>query len=219
MTIRIVLFSFLLSFSLISCGKQNKQDEKITEKTPEYTKFNGSYKAFNDLNELHMAAALEKGIVPMQTNADTTKYADKLVRLPQELDLYKIDKLTHSVPFVVNDAAQLMMRIGINFRDSLFSKKMAPYKLIITSVTRSLEDNARLGKKNVNAVENSVHSYGTTVDISWKRFVKKGTEGNNDVPPEQLKYVLAQVLHDLRQREQCYVLYETKQACFHITVR
>ena len=36
---------------------------------------------------------------------------------------------------------------------------------------------------------------------------------------EKLKMVLSEVLYDLRQREMCYIKYEKKQGCFHLTVR
>lgn len=213
------LFIFLIVFSFVAC-KDKPKDSPTTEiRTHKYTKFNGSYKTFNDLHDLHMSAAQAKGITPMDVRADTTKYLNKLVRLPDELDLYKLDKLTHSVPYVVEDASKLIMQIGANFSDSLRRKKMPQYKIIITSVTRSQDDVARLTKRNYNASENSTHCYGTTFDISWKRFEKKGPKDENDVSPDRLKYVLAQVLHDLRQQDLCYIMHERKQACFHITVR
>ena len=214
-----VLLSVIFLLLTSACSKEKQDEANRYETKIEYTKFNGSYKSFRDLNDIHMSVASVKGISPMETNADTVKYKGQLVRLPQELDMYKIDKLTHSIPYLVPDAAQLLITIGTNFRDSLQNKNLPPYKLVVTSVTRSLEDNARLSKRNTNASENSVHCYGTTIDISWKRFVKKGSDNIEDISPERLKLVLAQVLHDLRQRELCYITYETKQACFHITVR
>lgn len=171
------------------------------------------------MSELHLEAAQRKGILPMAERGDTTKHLKSLVRLPLELDLYRIDKLKHSIPYLVDDASTLLIQISSNFRDSLISKKMPVYKLIVTSVTRTQDDVDSLTKRNRNASENSAHRYATTFDISWKRFQKRGLEGVNDVGVDRLKLVLAEVLHDLRQRDRCYVVYERKQACFHITVR
>ena len=36
---------------------------------------------------------------------------------------------------------------------------------------------------------------------------------------DTLKYVLSEVLNDLRRQGTCYVKYEAKQSCFHITAR
>ena len=68
--------------------------------------------------------------------------------------------------------------------------------------------------KNVNASANSAHVYGTTFDVAYARY--KGAEKEET---DKLKSVLAEVLQDLRKQKKCYVRYEFKQGCFHITVR
>ncbi|MEG1838585.1 MAG: DUF5715 family protein, partial [Bacteroidaceae bacterium] len=40
-----------------------------------------------------------------------------------------------------------------------------------------------------------------------------------DVGRDTLKLVLSEVLRDLKKAEACYVKYELKQGCFHITAR
>jgi len=213
-----ILYIISIIFVCFACGGGNDNAESAGQERAKYKPFR-SYAAFNDKPELHMAVALKKGITPMENRGDTVKCIDKMVHLPQELDIYKLDKLTHSLPFLVEDASKLLVRIGMNFRDSLNSKKLPAYKLRLTSITRTKEDVRSLGKRNINASENSVHCYGTTFDISWKRFDKIGPEGDDDVTTDRLKYILAEVLHDLRERGQCYVVHEKKQACFHITTR
>ena len=77
-------------------------------------------------------------------------------------------------------------------------------------------------RRNTNATINSTHAYGTTFDISWKRFEKvEDPDGRplQDVGADTLKLVLAEVLRDLKQAGRCYVKYEIRQACFHITTR
>jgi hypothetical protein len=194
-------------------------DEKITNKPQEIKKFNGNYgKTFNDMPEVQLPAAIKNGITPMATRSDTVQVMDKLVRIPKELVYYKTDRLHHSLPYLVPKASELLIKIGINFRDSLVSKKMPVYKPIVTSLTRTKEDVKKLSKRNVNASHSSTHCYGTTFDISWQRFEIHNPYGKT-VPTDKLKLVLGQVLSDLRQQNRCYVKYERKQACFHITVR
>ena len=36
---------------------------------------------------------------------------------------------------------------------------------------------------------------------------------------DTLKYVLSEVLRDMREQGRCYIKYEVKQGCFHMTVR
>ena len=58
--------------------------------------------------------------------------------------------------------------------------------------------------------------------MTYKRCHKlEDPEGypTQEVDPDMLKMVLAEVLYDLRKAERCYVKYELKQGCFHITAR
>lgn len=206
-------------FFFSGCKGETSEPEASPVDRITYTRFKGSYKSFNDLHDLHLDAAQRLGITPMQSRADTLKYMDRMVKLPMELDMYKIDKLKHSLPFLVEDASKLLVQIGLNFKDSLQRKKMPEYKIIVTSVTRTQDDVASLTKRNGNASDNSAHCYGTTFDVSWRRFEKIGPAGKDDVSEDKLKLVLAEVLHDLRERQRCYIVHERKQACFHITVR
>ena len=40
-----------------------------------------------------------------------------------------------------------------------------------------------------------------------------------DVSSDTLKLVLSEVLRDLKKADKCYIKYELKQGCFHITTR
>lgn len=205
--------------SLLSCNSGNKEGEKPSE-PKKYSRFNGKYNAtFSDLQDLHMEAACINGVGPLETRADTILYADKLIKIPNELEIYKVDRLRHSMPFLVPKAATLLSDIGLNFRDSLISKKMPLYKLIVTSVTRTNDDVKGLSQRNRNTSENSVHRYATTFDIAWTRFDKVDPTDERTRDDGQLKAILGQVLHDLRERDRCYIKHERKQSCFHITVR
>ena len=88
-------------------------------------------------------------------------------------------------------------------------------QLIVTSVLRTMEDVARLRRRNGNATEQSCHLYGTTFDICYNRYQPIERPVRNDT----LKWVLSEVLRDMRQQERCYIKYEVKQGCFHMTVR
>ena len=212
---------FLFSF----CGK-GKAETTETVKTAHGVplvrkqRFTGNYnREFNDLQDAHLPAAIANGISPMSSRDDTLKLKNELVRLPDALELYKMHDITHSIPFLVPSAAQLFIDIAQNFRDSLYSKELPLYRLYLTSILRTDDDLSTLTKRNINASENSTHRYGTTFDVSWKRFDQVIPDTLRQVPPERLKLVLAQVLFDLRKQDRCYVKHERKQACFHITVR
>lgn len=204
-----------------SCGGNNDsipKDEPVAQR--KYTKFNGNYsRTFNDLPELHFAAATLNGVGPLVSRADTAIYIDQLVRIPDELEIYKVDKLKHSMPYLVTKASTLLTDICINFRDSLIRKKMPLYKPIITSITRTDDDVKNLSRRNRNASDSSVHRFATTFDIAWTRFQKVSPIDSRNLDDGRLKAVLGQVLHDLQERDRCYIKHERKQSCFHITVR
>ncbi|HMM04243.1 MAG: DUF5715 family protein [Prevotella sp.] len=207
--------------SMISCSSKGQSDEeKPAAEVRKYSRFNGNYnRTFADLQDVQIEAAMANGVGPLVSRADTALYEGQLVRIPSELDIYKVDKLKHSMPFLVPKAATLLSDICLNFRDSLISKKMVLYKPIVTSITRTDDDVKGLSRRNRNTSDNSTHRYATTFDIAWTRFEKVNPSDPRTLDDGRLKAVLGQVLHDLRQRDRCYVKHERKQSCFHITVR
>ena len=88
-------------------------------------------------------------------------------------------------------------------------------QLIVTSVLRSEEDVDKLRRRNGNATERSCHLFGTTFDVCYNRYHPVMRPVRNDT----LKWVLTQVLRDIREQDRCYIKYEVKQGCFHMTVR
>ena len=220
--------ALFVSLTLIAvsfgCGSSNKSSQPNQSESSEAkvrkAKFSGNYnREFNDLNNIHMVSAIKNGITPLASRADTVDQMDMLVRLPDELALYRQYNITHSIPYLVPSAAKLFIDIAQNFRDSLYSKKIPLHKLYLTSITRTDDDIKSLTKRNINASDNSAHRYGTTFDISWKRFDKVDLHNPEEISPDKLKLVLAQVLFDLREEDRCYIKHERRQACFHITVK
>ena len=179
-------------------------------------------KEFNDKNDVQLEVAQAIGVPPVQNREAAEKLKTKLVKL-EDTDTYVIDSLTHSIPYLIPSAKELLDDIGRIFQDSLSAKGLNPNKLIVTSVLRTEDDIAALRKHNVNASENSTHRYGTSFDLSYWRYVKIAEfrgRPYEDVPPEYLRATLSQVLKDLHdQGNRCFVKYEKKQNCFHITVK
>ena len=208
----------LLILLIFSACKEKDMSLKLNE--PRNIRGVTSYKrTFGDLNQAHLDAALRYGINPVASRDDAEEMKKQLVHIVTNPN-YVVDSLTHSIPYLVPPANDLLLAIGKNFRDSLTSKGLNPYQVVVTSVLRTQNDVKKLRKRNINASENSAHFYGTTFDVSWKRFKKvEDKEGRplQDVGSDTLKLVLAEVLRDLRKEERCYIKYELKQGCFHIT--
>ena len=211
--------AFCLMVTLIAC-KEKDMSMKMNE--PRNIKGVISYKrSFGDLNDTHMAAAKKIGIKPLKDREAAEKLGGKVMEIKNG-DFYQVDSLTHSIPFLVPKASALLDSIGANFLDSLENKGLNPNQVIVTSVLRTQDDVKRLRRVNGNASANSVHMFGTTFDISYKRFFKvEDPDGRpmQDVRSDTLKLVLSEVLRDLKKKDMCYVKYELKQGCFHITAR
>ena len=156
--------------SLAGC---KKKDMSLKLNEPRNIKGVISYRrTFGDLNEAHLNVAQAIGITPIASRKEAEHMKEKLQHIETN-DLYVVDSLTHSIPYLIKGAAQLLDTIGTNFLDSLTAKGLNPNKIIVTSVLRTEDDVKRLRRRNGNASANSAHFYGTTFDVSWKRF--KGT--------------------------------------------
>lgn len=220
----LILPLFLLIASLVTLTVScKKKDRSLKLNEPRNIQGVNSYKrSFPDLNEAHLAVAQSIGITPLANREGAEGMKEKLVHITNN-DFYMVDSLTHSIPYLVPRAETLLGTIGANFLDSLTAKGLNPNQIIITSMLRTKDDVKRLRRRNGNASKNSAHFYGATFDVSWKRFRKiiedKDGRPLQDVNSDTLKLVLSEVLRDLRQADKCYVKYELKQGCFHITTR
>ena len=178
-------------------------------------------KAFPDSNDVQYAVATRLGVSSVSNREEAEKRKAELVYMAAS-PYYYVDPLKNSIPYLVPRAAVLLNDIGRNFFDSLFVKHIPLHQFIVTSVLRSEEDLEKLKQVNHNVSDNSCHLYGNTFDIGYNRYkTVEDPDGPHRrlVRDDTLKWVLSEVLRDLREQERCYVKYEKKQGCFHITVR
>ena len=217
-----ILPIFLLITGLTLTSGCKKKDMSLRLNEPRNIRGVVSYKrAFPDLNDKHLEVAKAVGIRPLEDREEAESMKEKLTHITDN-EFYVVDSLTHSIPYLVPRASALLDTIGSNFLDSLAAKGLNPNQVIVTSVLRTQSDVKRLRRRNGNASANSAHCFGATFDVSWKRFKKVEDEDGRplqDVGSDTLKLVLSEVLRDLRQAEKCYIKYELKQGCFHITAR
>lgn len=174
-------------------------------------------KAFNDKNDIQLSVAQRIGINPIQSLHDAFYLKRPLKKITTCNDFF-LDSLTHSMPYLVPEADKLLHDIGKAFNDTILARtKGHTCQIIVTSVLRTDNTVKRLRKRNVNATEASCHMFGTTFDISWRRFYY--SEPGYIMYTEDLKNILAEILYNLQKQGRCYVKFERKQSCFHITAR
>ena len=179
------------------------------------------HQAFPDTNAVQLAAAAKWGVKPVRNREDAEARKKELVYVDAS-PYYHVDRLRQSIPYLVPRAAILLHDIGEAFFDSLHVKGVPLHRFIVTRVLRTEEDVARLRRFNGNATEKSCHLYGTTFDICSNRYkTVEDPDGprRREVRNDSLKYVLSEVLRDMREQGRCYIKYEVKQGCYHMTVR
>lgn len=172
---------------------------------------------FNDFNDTQLVAAQANGTPHALTieELEVGKYGLQRIETNK---LYKVDPLIHSAPYLVPKAKDFLDELGEAFQDSLYNRGYdRRHRFIVTSVYRTENHIKRLRRSgNVNASKNSCHQYGTTVDITYVRFDKPEEHRAND---PKLLQLLMQTVYDMHRSGRCYVKYERKQSCLHITVR
>ena len=211
--LHLILAGLVLLIALICLARHCEQREP--EPSRYYPSIRNLKAQFNDLNPLHLEAGRSLGLAePPESREDINTWR---LREIKDCRYYVVDKLDYSVPYLTRGGARLLDEIGENFRDSLEAKGMIPVRFKLSSVLRTKDDVRRLRRSgNVNASENSSHCYGCTFDIAWASY---------DLPKrynatwDQYRGVMAEVLRDLRAEGKCYVKFEAKESCFHITSR
>lgn len=178
-------------------------------------------RCFPDLNDVQLVTASRLGCGVCADRAEAERRKTELVYIGAN-PYYDLRRLSHSVPYLVPRAARLLEGIGRAFMDSCVVKGYPMHKMQVTSVLRTEHDVERLRRHNGNASDQSCHRYGTTFDISYNFFTRV-QDPDAEPQPETwgvtLKSILAEVLEDFREAGLCYVKFERKQSCFHITAR
>ena len=175
---------------------------------------------FPDQQDVQILAANKHGVNPVQNREEAEHSKGKLVYVGSNPFFY-VDKLNNSIPYLVPRASVLLQDIGRAYFDSLQIKGIPLHKIIVTSILRTKDDVAKLRTRNGNATENSCHLYGTTFDVCYNRYkqIQTRQQPRRQVQNDTLKWVLSEVLRDMRDRNRCLIKYEVKQGCFHITVK
>lgn len=177
---------------------------------------------FPDVQDVQYPAALANGVTPVRDRDEAEVRKADLLYVGAN-PYYEMDaSMRSSIPYLVPKASLLLQDIGRRFMDSLAIKGIPLHTIIVTSVLRTEADVAHLRRINGNASEQSCHRFATTFDICYNRYHTVSPPGEPErraVRNDSLKFVLSEVLRDLRASNRCYIKYEVKQGCFHITVR
>ena len=176
----------------------------------------------NDPNEIHLVHAEKNGLrKPFTTTEDFLSKIDSLKRASALIEVtenkfYQLKTLSHSRPYLIPEAVDMLNEIGYRFQKRLAEKKYNNYRFRLTSLLRTEETQNSLSHCNHNATLHSAHLYGTTVDISYKNFYNTKTDTLES--SYEAVQTLTKVLVEMRQECKFLAVRERKQSCFHITV-
>ncbi len=171
---------------------------------------------FNDSNSLQLQAAQAIGIDPVVDLRSAFNMKRPIVKV-STCKYYYVATMRDGMPYLVPKAAQLLNQIATAFHDTIVARGGKDYRLRVNSMLRTDYSVANLQKHNQNASSQSCHRYGTTFDISYSKF--DCIDPSYVIDQESLKNILAEIIYDFRARGKCYAIFESKQACFHVTAR
>lgn len=179
---------------------------------------------YRDLNDKQLVWAKKHGITPFKSNEAFISQKDELLS-DDRLEMisssghYIIEKLTHSHPYLVPEAAELLEDISDRFGDKLDDYDRGNYYFLVSSLLRTEESQKSLSRSNTNASQNSTHLYGTTFDIPYSYVIKKPFPWvRRKVAEANVIKLLSETIGELRDEGRCLVVTEKKERCFHITV-
>lgn len=188
---------FLFSFSLFKSQKCYDLEQVLSvEPTPVY--------------KAHLLAAQNFSIDILETTKSVDKYVakGKFVKIKPKSRGYRLQALEYSRPYLVKKARTTLESMAAKFATNTKSF------FVVSSVTRTLEDQCRLRKVNSNAsLGVSSHNYGAAFDISYVRFDHK-LKVNTKLEKE-----LEKVLEEYKNLGRIFYIKERQQSCYHITVR
>jgi hypothetical protein len=199
------------------------------------------------LNATHVAAARSNGVGPVRDSAHLTTLVDggALVQLPESTAWWVLRDLNHSLPYVTPGTQAALEQVGRRFHARLDAHGLPPFRLDITSVLRTSDQQSDLQRRNPNASDTtSSHEFGTTLDIAYLNFAAPqsldhpslATEPDEQIGPElraemtarldslgtlyapHLEGELGAVLQQLERDGMVLPLRERGQPVYHITV-
>jgi hypothetical protein len=197
-------------------------------------------------NPQQMVAARRLGIRPGTSEGELERLVSEgtLVRLADTTDLWVVRELEHSTPYVVPDVEVFLRELATRFQAALARLDIPPYRLEVSSVLRSAEDQERLRRVNPNAAAGeSTHQFGTTFDVLYSAYAPPAAPLVEPRIPEapwlepqlrwaaatraealaarysrELQEILGRVLLEMQGEGKVMVTLERLQPVYHMTI-
>ena len=211
----------LLAITIIISNRCDRNEDKRTCYCENATAPIRPKSKFKDVNSEQLAHAQANGLKTIIK--DKKQYESQIDSLVEEGILvkikpnkyYNIRRLTHSYPYLTPEARDLLNLIGKRFQANLQAEGLPKYKFQISSLLRTIEFQRQLTRQNINATYGlSAHYYGTTFDIAYDKYDRRG-KSYQDLKVEA---ILEKTLRELREECRMMIIRESSNKCFHMTV-
>jgi hypothetical protein len=152
------------------------------------------------LNAAHVAAARRNGVGPVRDSTHLAALVRRgdLVQLTDSTHWWVLRELDQSLPFVTPGTHAALEEIGRRFHARLDERGLPPFRLDITSVLRTSQQQSDLRRRNPNASQTtSSHEFGTTLDIAYLSFAAPQSFDHRSLGPasdERLSHPLRAAL-------------------------
>jgi len=146
----------------------------------------------------------------------------KLVRVESDERMW-IAPMDHGSPYLTPNAAEALQSIARDFQARIADTDLADARIRVTSLFRTKRDQKQLGRGNVNATRDELapHTHGTSMDLSYMKFVDQ-QGGFLELKACQqifLAETLAEVIAAHCTKDaRIFATKEKQQACYHISV-
>jgi len=182
--------------------RQPVYSKKLTDKIPEYIEYSRASGIKQCKNEDEISEKVNQG---------------KLVKV-KDGNAFIVESMSHSYPYLTKPAKDLLIEIGIRFKEKIKNSRVRDAQFRITSMTRTSEKLKKLRNTNSNASINSPHLYGNAFDISYINF-RTTTFFLTNCDEKYLMEALADVIWQMRKERKCWATFERQQNCFHVVDR
>ena len=135
-----------------------------------------------------------------------------LERIPEVGRGYHLSGLSHSEPFLLTAAREVLEDMGNRFADAMEGTADEGASIRITSLTRTQSQQDRLRRRNANAFKGkSSHSYGASFDVA---FIDRPNESVTCPGPT---WAMQTILKNMQNEGKILIIPEGN--CMHITPR
>jgi hypothetical protein len=191
----------------------------------------------------HMKAAQERGIGPVTEEAEIQGHVRSGDLVSAEIGTdtlyfyYNVRKEhRYLTPLAARGLRQIAERFQVNLKKRV---DIPPVKIAVSSAIRPASYQKSLKNRNINAIGESTHCYGTSFDIFYDEYYVSPPPLTNAgwlarsclgaLSPKigfmagaslrrQLRAILTESILELQDEGYCYAILEKRQRCYHVTV-